>query len=93
MSFNPELQLKIIEHKLSEYWQEALADSDGNEDVAVRVASYWYSGNPNPNTSTVPQSYQAKMVNCAHPSVSEYSNLVLKSTNSTEEKQLNETSL
>jgi len=32
---NPELQLKIIEHKLSEYWQEALADSDGNEDVAV----------------------------------------------------------
>lgn len=77
---NPELQLKIIEHKLSEYWQEALADSDGDEEVAVlRVASYWYSGNPNNYTSTVPQSYQAKNGKLhRYPSVSEYSNLVLK---------------
>lgn len=77
---NPELQLKIIEHKLSEYWQEALADSDGDEEVAVlRVASYWYSGNPNNYTSTVPQSYQAKNGKLhRYPSVSEYSKLVLK---------------
>jgi len=44
---NPELQLKIIEHKLSEYWQEALVDSNGDEEVAVLRVSYWYSGNPN----------------------------------------------
>jgi hypothetical protein len=77
---NPKLQMKIIEHKLSEYWQEALVDSNGDEEVAVlRVASYWYSGNPNLYTSTVPQSYQGKNGKLhRYPSVSEYSNSVLK---------------
>lgn len=77
---NPELQLKIIEHKLSEYWQEALADSSGDEELAVlRVASYWYSGNPNLYTSTVRQSYKGKDGQLhRYPSVAEYSNSVLK---------------
>ncbi len=77
---NRELQLKIIQHKLSEYWQEALAASDGDEAIAVlRVASYWYSGNPNLYASTVPQSYQGKNGKLhRYPSVAEYSNSVLK---------------
>lgn len=77
---SPELQLKIIYHKLSEYWQEALADSGGDEELAVlRVASYWYSGNPNLYTSTVAQSYQGTDSQLhRYPSVAEYSNSVLK---------------
>ena len=77
---NRELQMKIIQHKLSEYWQEALAASGGDEAIAVlRVASYWYSGNPNLYASTVPQSYQGKNGKLhRYPSVAEYSNSVLK---------------
>lgn len=77
---SPQLQLKIIYHKLSEYWQEAVADSSGDEELAVlKVASYWYSGNPNLYTSTVPQSYQDRNGQFhPYPSVAEYSNSVLK---------------
>lgn len=77
---DPDIQMKIIKHKLSEYWQEALADSKGNEDVAVlRVASYWYSGDPNLYTSTEPQFYQGKNGKLHHyPSVAKYSNSVLQ---------------
>ena len=77
---SPELQLKIIQHKLSEYWQEALVDSGGDEKLAVlMVASYWYSGNPNLYTSTVPQSYKGTNGQLhRYPSVAEYSNSILK---------------
>lgn len=77
---SPELQSKIIYHKLSEYWQEALADSGGDEKIAVlRVASYWYSGNPSLYTSTAPQSYRGEDGQLyPYPSVAEYSNSVLK---------------
>lgn len=77
---SPELQLKIIEHKLSEYWQEALVDSGGDEEIAVlRVASYWYSGNPNLYTSTVSQWYKGTNGQLhRYPSVADYSNSVLK---------------
>jgi hypothetical protein len=77
---NPKLQMKIIKHKLSEYWQEALADSNGNEEMAVlRVASYWYSGDPSLYTSTEPQSFKGKNGKLyPYPSVAEYCNSVLK---------------
>ena len=77
---NRELQMKIIQHKLSEYWQDAQADSGGDEAIAVlRVASHWYSGSPNRYTSTLPQSYHGKNGKLhRYPSIAEYSNSILK---------------
>ncbi len=77
---SPDLQLKIIDHKLSEYWQQALADSGGNEELAVlRVASNWYSGNPERYKSRLPQRYKGRDGRLhGYPSVAEYSNSVLK---------------
>lgn len=77
---SPELQLTIIYQKLSEYWQKALADSGGDEDLAVlKVASHWYSGNPKLYTSTKPQWYEGTDGQLhRYPSVADYSNSVLK---------------
>ncbi len=45
---NPQLQLRIIDYKLTEYWQRAIRRSAGDEAIAVRmVAAQWYSGDPN----------------------------------------------
>lgn len=44
---DPGLQLKIIDHKLNQYWQKALVEGGGRQDIAVRrVAAHWYSGDP-----------------------------------------------
>lgn len=77
---NPELQRKIINHKLSEYWQEALTDSGGDEELAVRkVASHWYSGNPKMYTSKVGQWYKGRNGKFhRYPSVAEYSKSILQ---------------
>ncbi len=77
---SPYLQLKIIDYKLSEYWQEALAESEQNEELAVlKVASYWYSGNPNLYNSTEPQWYRGTDSKLhRYPSVAQYSNSILK---------------
>lgn len=77
---SPQLQMKIIEYKLSEYWQEALVDSSGDEETAVlRVASYWYSGNPDLYTSTVSQSYKGTDGQVhRYPSVAKYSSSILQ---------------
>ncbi|MDX2096638.1 MAG: M23 family metallopeptidase [Leptolyngbyaceae cyanobacterium bins.59] len=56
---SPELQLKIIEFKLAQYWRNALRLSGGDESTAVRmVASHWYSGDPTLYNSQKPQSYR-----------------------------------
>ncbi len=77
---SPEAQRKIINHRLSEYWQDALNDSNGDEDRAVlKVASHWYSGNPDSYNSTAPQWYKGKDGKLhRYPSIAEYSNSVLK---------------
>ena len=71
----PDLQLRIIDHKLRQYWQEELQATAGNEQEAVlRVASRWYSGNANLYTSTRPQYYRAKNgKHYRYPSISAYS--------------------
>lgn len=77
---NPELQKKIINHRLSKYWQEALTDSNKDEDLAVlMVASRWYSGSSDNYNSKEPQWYKAKDGKLhRYPSIAEYSNSILE---------------
>lgn len=71
---SPDLQLKIIDYKLNQYYQNAIAASGGNMDIAVRrVASAWYSGDPNLYANTRPQYYNGNQ----YPSIAEYTLSVL----------------
>lgn len=72
---SPELQIKVIDHKLGQYFDRALQITGGNEATAVkRVAAIWYSGNPNLYTSTRPQFYKGYR----YPSIASYSQNVLR---------------
>ncbi|MBD2019282.1 trypsin-like peptidase domain-containing protein [Leptolyngbya sp. FACHB-36] len=72
---SPDLQLKIIDHKIDQYWQSAIKAANGNQDEAVlRVAAQWYSGDPEKYTSTTPQSWAGD----SYPSIAEYSQQVLQ---------------
>ena len=72
---NPELQILVIDHKLNQYFNQALRVTGGDEATAVqRVAASWYSGNPNLYTSTVPQFYNGHL----YPSIADYSQSVLQ---------------
>ena len=72
---HPDIQLKIINYKLTEYWQDAQKNSGGNEDIAVRmVASRWYSGRANLYNSTASQYSNGRQ----YPSIAEYTLSVLK---------------
>jgi uncharacterized protein with LGFP repeats len=71
---NPTLQLKIVNHKLNQYYQTALQVTGGNIDLAVRrVASAWYSGDPNLYISTNPQYFNGN----SYPSIASYTLSVL----------------
>ena len=71
---DPALQLKIIDFKLKQYWQAAIADAKGDEVIAVRrVASHWYSGKPYRYSSTRAQYYGGHR----YPSIAEYTLEVL----------------
>ncbi|TAE97419.1 MAG: lytic transglycosylase domain-containing protein [Oscillatoriales cyanobacterium] len=71
---SPDLQLKIIDYKLNQYYQQAIAASGGNLDIAVRrVASAWYSGNPNKYNSTTPEYTNGVQ----YPSIANYTLSVL----------------
>ena len=75
---SPDLQLQIIDFKLNQYFQQALKDAGGDEATAVRrVASQWYSGNPDWYTSTAPQYYDGN----AYPSIADYTLSVLDKFN------------
>ncbi len=71
----PDLQLRIIDNKLNQYWQQEQQAAAGDEQTTVmRVASRWYSGNANLYTSTRPQYYRAKNGRrYRYPSISAYS--------------------
>ncbi len=72
---NPELQILVIDYKLSQYFNRALQITGGDEVTAVkRVAAIWYSGNPNLYTSTAPQFYKGYR----YPSIAAYSQSVLQ---------------
>lgn len=71
---DPNLQLAIIDFKLKQYWDKAIRQSRGNEDEAVmRVASWWYSGDPDKFTDTRPQYWGDD----EYPSIAEYCQSVL----------------
>ena len=80
---SPEAQIQTIDYKLNEYLQRELAFSGSKslsgasapalrlstEEVAVRrVASTWYSGNPNLWNNTRPQYYNGR----PYPSIASY---------------------
>lgn len=67
---NPYAQIKTIDYKLNEYLQYELAyTGNQNEEVAIRrVASTWYSGNPNLWNNTRPQYYNGR----PYPSIATY---------------------
>ena len=72
---SPTLQIKVIDHKLGQYFDRALQITKGDEATAVkRVAAIWYSGNPNLYTSTAPQFYKGYR----YPSIASYSQSVLR---------------
>jgi len=71
---SPDLQLKIIDYKLNQYYQNAIAASGSDVDIAVRrVASAWYSGNPNLYANTRPQYSNGNQ----YPSIADYTLSVL----------------
>lgn len=72
---DPNLQHKIIEHRLMLYWQEALVDAKGNKEQAIlMVASRWYSGDPYLYQSTQEQFYDGQ----EYPSIANYSQSILQ---------------
>lgn len=72
---DPGLQKRIIDHKLTSYYQEELAKTGGDRDTAVRrVASRWYSGRPDLYQDRRPQSYGAGR----YPSIDSYTTDILK---------------
>lgn len=71
---DPDLQLKIINHKMSNYLEGALKNTNGDEEKAVRrVASAWYSGQGDLYDNTNPQYYNGG----AYPSIRDYTLSVL----------------
>lgn len=73
---SPKLQIKTIDHKLNEYLKRELAYTGGkNEQLAIRrVASRWYSGNPNLWNNTRPQYSNGRR----YPSIASYTRSVWK---------------
>lgn len=66
---NPDAQIKTINHKLNQYLAKELKATGNNLDVAVRrVASTWYSGQPNLYNNTRPQYYNG----ASYPSINDY---------------------
>ncbi|MEP0872414.1 transglycosylase SLT domain-containing protein [Trichocoleus desertorum AS-A10] len=66
---DPKIQIKVIDFKLNQYYQEGLKKSGGDEEVAVRwVASTWYSGQGKWWNDTTPQFYNGH----PYPSINDY---------------------
>ena len=53
---SPELQMKIINHRLETYFRQELAKGYSGDILLRRVASLWYSGNPDLYNNTRPES-------------------------------------
>jgi hypothetical protein len=72
---HPDLQLTVLNHKLTQYWEDALIAANGDKDTAVRmVASRWYSGRADWYNSTAPQYYNGT----EYPSIQAYTLSILE---------------
>lgn len=66
---DPKIQIKVIDFKLNQYYQEGLKKSGGDGERAVRwVASTWYSGQGKWWNDTTPQFYNGH----PYPSIHDY---------------------
>ncbi|HEY9615795.1 MAG TPA: hypothetical protein V6C64_03070 [Microcoleaceae cyanobacterium] len=75
---SPGLQIMVIDHKLTEYWQQAIVDAKGNQAEAIqRVAAWWYAGNPDKFTDETPQVFNGD----EYPSVATYAQQILERFN------------
>lgn len=84
---SPGLQIMVIDHKLTEYWQQAIVQANGNQSEAIqRVAAWWYSGNPDKFTDTTPQSWNGD----EYPSIATYANQILERFNQNQTTQIND---
>jgi transglycosylase-like protein with SLT domain len=71
----PDLQRKIIDYKLNQYYREGLRATGGNEREAIRyAAAKWYSGDGNRRNDTHAQRSGAR----SYPSIASYSNDALR---------------
>ena len=67
-------QIDTINHKLKEYYTEEIAKTNGDKDLAIRrVASKWYSGNPDIYNSTRSEAIGANN----YPSIDAYTKDIL----------------
>jgi hypothetical protein len=71
---NKSAQVETLKFKLDQYYKQAIKESGGNQDEAVRrVASMWYSGRSNLYNDTTSQFYGAG----SYPSIDAYTRSVL----------------
>lgn len=68
------LQLRVIDHKLSQYWQQEQQGGRDESAVVRRVASRWYSGRAELYDSSAPQYWNGN----AYPSIRDYTLAVLE---------------
>lgn len=68
---NPDLQVKIINCKIGQYWESAKSNGEGDFEACRSVAATWYSGDPTLKDSTRPQA--------GYPSISDYTKSVCSS--------------
>ncbi len=65
---SPQLQMQIINHRFESMMQEQIAAGYSGEELARRVASIWYSGQPGLWNNTNPQTYNGQ----SYPSIANY---------------------
>jgi tape measure domain-containing protein len=71
---SPQLQLKILNNKLNQYFEQELKNSKGNVELAIRrVASKWYSGQAKLFDNPTPETYNGQ----SYPSIREYTLSIL----------------
>ena len=70
---NPTAQNAVVRGQIKDYYTTAKGEGYSDEEAARRVASQWYSGNPDLHTSTRPQMAGGN----EYPSVSDYADDVV----------------
>jgi hypothetical protein len=67
------IQLRVIDHKLGQYWQQEAQDGRDEAAIVRRIASRWYAGQANLFDSNAPQFWNGRQ----YPSIHAYTLAVL----------------